>query len=180
MRTLYRFTFFLSTLFTALLLTGCSPTGNLPATLNVISEACAAATVAIPIIEASGVVQTGIGNIVLAYTSAVSTAASESSAELLTTDTAAQKATKITGYFASVAVPALGPTIGPEVQTLVQAISAAVNLFLSQFNSASALKAIQSGAADHLKLSAGDRHALGGLHNKLAALAVKAKGLIKP
>jgi hypothetical protein len=178
MPTLYRFTL-LSTLISALFLGGCS-TGNLPTTLNVISEACAAATVAIPLLEAANVIPTGIGNIVLAYTSAVSDAASKASAELLTTDTAAEKATKITQYFAAVAVPALGPTVGPEVQAIVNAIASAVNLFISQFNSPSALKAIKGGTADHLKLTAGDRHALGGLKGKLAAMSAKAKGLIKP
>jgi hypothetical protein len=178
MKLFYQFTL-ISTIISTLLTSGCS-TGGLPTTLAVISDACTAATFAIPLLEASGVIPVGIGNIVLAYTGAVSDAASKSSAELLTTDTAAQKATKITEYFAAVAVPALGPTVGPEVQALVQAIASAVNLFISQFTSPSAKTAISSGAADHLKLSAGDRHALGGLQKKLAATAAKSKGLIKP
>jgi hypothetical protein len=177
MKLLYQLTL-ISTIITTLFTSGCS-TGGLPTTLAVISDACEAATIAIPLLEASGVVPSGIGNIVLAYTGAVSDAASKSSAELLTTDTAAEKATKITSYFASVAVPALGPTVGPEVQALVNAIASAVNLFLTQFDSPSAKKVLASPAADHLKLSMGDRHALGGLEKKFVATSAKAKGLIK-
>jgi hypothetical protein len=176
MKLFYQFTL-ISTIISTLFTSGCS-TGGLPTTLAVISDACTAATFAIPLLEASGVIPAGIGNIVLAYTGAVSDAASKSSAELLTADTAAIKATKITEYFAAVAVPALGPTVGPEVQALVNAISSAVNLFISQFTSPSAVKAIKAGTVPALTM--GDRHAIGGLQKKFADTSVKAKGLIKP
>ena len=176
MKIFYQFTL-ISTIISTLLTSGCS-TGGLPTTLAVISDACTAVTIAIPLLESSGVIPAGIGNIVLAYTGAVSDAASKSSAELLTTDTAAITATKITCYFANVAVPALGPTVGPEVQALVNAIASAVNLFVSQFTSPAAIKAIKAGTVPALTM--GDRHAIGALQKKFAETSVKAKGLIKP
>jgi hypothetical protein len=174
MKTLYQSTL-IFTILTTLLFTGCSA----PAPLMLISDACTAATVAIPILEAGGVIQPGIGNIILAYTASVSEAASKSSAELLTNDTTAQKSEKIIGYFAAVATPALGPTVGPEVEAIVKAIESAVNLFLSQFNTPHAKKLVSEHGGERVKLSSGDRHALGALRNKFDQTAVKAKGLIK-
>jgi hypothetical protein len=168
-----------SLLIAALLLAGCTPTTTLSTSLTVLSDACEAATVAIPLLESTGVIQPGVGNIVLAYTAAVSKAASESSAELLTTDSTAVKGTKIIGYFAGITVPALGPSVGPEVQALVNAITGALQAFLVNFTSPSAKAAIASGQADRFKLSSGDRHAIGGLQKKLAGTAAKAQGLIK-
>ena len=162
----------------ALLLVGCTVT-QISVSLAVVSDACEAATLAVPILEATGILDSGIGNIVLAYTGAVSTAASQSGTELLTSDTAAVKDEKIIGYFAQVAVPALGPTVGPEVQAIVSAISSAVNLFLAQFNSPSALKAIKNGMADQFKLGSGDRRNIGALSKKLVDTSAKAKTLIK-
>jgi hypothetical protein len=165
-------------LIAALILCACS-VSQLSVSLAVVSDATEAATLAVPILESTGVLPTGIGNIIIAYAQSVSTAASQSSAELLTSDSAAVKAEKITGFFANVAVPALGSTVGPEVQAIVQAISSAVNLFLSQFNSPSAKLAIKTGVADKYKMSSGDRHAIGGLQKKFAATAVKCQSLMK-
>lgn len=168
-----------STLYLAiLLLCGCSISG-ISVSLTAISDACAFATVTVPILEASGVLPTGIGNIILAYTGAVSNAASQSSAELLSTDPPAVQATKIISYFSAVAVPALGPTVGPEVQSIVTAINAAVDLFVQQFKSPRAQAALKSGALNHQKLSMGDRHTLGSLKSKFDATSAKCKGLIK-
>lgn len=177
MKLFYRATF-LVTILSTLLFEGCS-TSTPSISLTVVSDACVAATVAIPILEASGVLPSGIGNIILAYTGAVSDAASQSSTELLSTDSPAVQATKIIGYFSAVAVPALGPTVGPEVQSIVNAISAAVDLFVQQFKSPAAQKAIKSGALDHQKLSMGERHALGSLKGKFDTISQKCKGLMK-
>jgi hypothetical protein len=117
----------------------------------------------------------------MAYTGAVSTAASQSAAELLTKDSIAVMDTKIIGYFDGIAVPALGPTVGPEVVALVNAITSAVQLFLSQINSPTAVKLAHSvEGSKPLSLSMGDRHALGALQKKLTAISEKAKSMIKP
>jgi len=173
--------FLLSLIFVAVLILSACSTSQLSTDLTVLSDACTAATVAVPIVEASGILPSGIGNIILAYTGAVSTAASQSAAELLTKDPVSVMDTKIIGYFADVAVPALGPTVGPEVQALVNAIASAVQLFLSQINSPTAVKLAHSvEGSKPLSLSMGDRHALGGLQKKLAATSIKAKSMIKP
>jgi hypothetical protein len=169
-----------SLLLAVLILSACS-TSQLSTDLTIVSDACSAATIAVPVLEASGVLPTGIGNIILAYTGAVSTAASQSAAELLTKDPVSVMDTKIIGYFADVAVPALGPTVGSEVQALVNAIASAVQLFLSQINSPAAVKLAHSvEGSKPLNLSTGDRHALGSLQKKLAATSIKAKSIIKP
>jgi hypothetical protein len=169
-----------SLLLAGLILSACS-TSQLSTDLTIVSDACSAATIAIPVLEASGVLPTGIGNIILAYTGAVSTAASQSAAELLTKDSIAVMDTKIIGYFDGIAVPALGPTVGPEVVALVNAITSAVQLFLSQINSPAAVKFAHSvEGSKPLSLSMGDRHALGALQKKLTATSIKAKSMIKP
>jgi hypothetical protein len=167
-----------SALLLILLLAGCSTT-PLSKTLNDIEEATDVATIAIPALEASGVLQTGIGNIVLAYSSAISMAASQASTELLSSNSPAIQAEKIIGYFAAVATPALGPNVSAEVQAIISAISSAVNIFVAQFKEPAAQKAIQSGALDHQKLSIGDRRAIGSIKEKFVTTGAKAKGLIK-
>jgi hypothetical protein len=162
-----------------LLLSSCSTTG-LSISLTVVSDACAAAAVTIPLLEGAGLVPPGIGNIILAYTGAVSDAASQSATELLSTDTALIQSEKIIGYFAAVAVPALGPTIGPEVAAIVKAIEAAVNLFIAQFKSPMVQSAIKHGTLNGVKLGTGDRRALGSLKSKFQATSAKCKTLMKP
>lgn len=159
----------------ALILCGCST----PAPLTLIADACDAAIITIPILEATGIVPTGIGNIILAYASAASEAASKSAAELLTKDTAAQKAEKITQYFAAAAAPLLPGNVGPEALAIVKAIESAVNLFLTQFNGPAGKKAMQNGTADQVHLSMGERHGISAVQKRLLATSVKAKGLIK-
>jgi hypothetical protein len=169
-----------STLLIAVLILSACSTSQLSTDLNIVSDACAAATIAVPVLEATGLLPVGIGNIILTYTGAVSTAASQSAAELLSKDSVAVMDTKIIGYFADIAVPALGPTVGPEVQALVNAIVSAVQLFLSQINSPAAVKFAHSvEGSKPLRLSIGDRHALGGLQKKLAGTAAKAQSLVK-
>jgi phage-related protein len=162
----------------SLLLAACS-TGALPTTLTVIEDACEAANVTIPILEAAGTVTPAIANTILTYTSSVATAASQASQELLSTDSAAVQASKIIADFAAVAIPALGPTVGPEVQGIVSAIEAAVNLFVNQFKAPAAQKAIASGALDHQKLASGDRRKIGQLQKKFTSTASTAKSLVK-
>ncbi len=159
------------------LLAACS-TGSLSASLTVIEDACEAANVTVPILEASGVIPVAIANSILSYSGSIATAAAQASQELLTTDPAAEQATKIIADFAAVAIPSLGP-VGPEVQAIVNAIKAAVDLFVNQFKSPTAQKTIRSGALDHQRLGMWDRRRLGQLHNKFTATASKSKSLIK-
>ncbi len=161
-----------------LALTACT-ISQLSISLAIVSDATTAATIAIPILETAGVVPAPIGNLILDYTAAVGDACSQSSTELLTADTAAIKSEKIIGYFATVAVPALGPTVGPEVAAIIKAIESAVNLFLSHFTTPHARAMIASGAVDGVKLSTGDRRAIGSLQKKFAATAAKARALKK-
>jgi hypothetical protein len=176
MKNFYRVTL-ISTILLAL--TGCSPSTDISIALTVVSDACEAANITVPVLEASGVLPSGIGNIILAYTAAISDAAASASTELVSSDPPAEQASKIIAYFAAVAVPVLGPTVGPEVQSIVNAISAAVNLFVNQFKSPAAQKAIKSGALDHQKLSWSERRVIGGLHGRFVASASKARTLIQ-
>ena len=176
MKNFYRVTL-ISTILLAL--TGCSPSTDISISLTVISDACQAANVLVPVLEASGVIPSGIGNIILAYTAAISDAAASASTELVSTDPPAVQASKIIADFAAVAVPVLGPTVGPEVQSIVNAISAAVNLFVEQFKSPAAQKAIKSGALDHQKLSFSERHTIGGLRSKFVSSAARSRSLIQ-
>lgn len=164
--------------FLIILLAACA-TGTLPTALTVISDACAAANVTVPILEASGVIPSPVANVILTYTSATATAAAQASQELLSTDPASVQAAKIIGDFAAVAIPSLGPTVGPEAQAIVQAIEAAVNLFVNQFKSPTVQKALRSGALDHQKLGYWDRHKLGGMQKKFTDLAAESKALMK-
>lgn len=111
-------------------LTGC---GSPVTLLDAVVTVTAAAVTAIPLLEAAGVIPAPTAQIILEYTDAVNKAAMQALTEEATGDTPAQKAEKIAGYFAAVAVPGLGPTVGPEAQAIVQAIIQAVNAFLVQF-----------------------------------------------
>lgn len=160
----------------ALILCACS-VSQLSVSLSVLQDALASAPVIIPVLEATGEVPVGIGNIVLAFASAESTAASQASAELLTNDPAAVKSAKIIGYFAAVQLP---PGVNsPQAQGIINAIEAAANLFLSQFTSLSAQAAIKSGVADRYAMSSGDRHSIGTMQKKFSATAAKCQALMK-
>lgn len=134
------------------ILTGC---GSPVTLLDTIITATAAAATAIPLLEAAGVIPAPTATIILDYADAVNKAAMQSLNEEATSDTTAQKTEKIIGYFATVAVPALGPTAGPEAQAIIQAIVDAVNAFLVQFKNPKVIAA--AGANFKMDQAAGSR-----------------------
>lgn len=132
------------------ILTGC---GSPTTLLDVVVTATAAAATAIPLLEAAGVIPAPTATIVLDYVDAVNKAAEQALNEEATTDTPAQKAEKIAGYFAAVAAPALGPTVGPEVQAIVNAIIQAVNAFTTELKNPKMIAAAAAGK--NYKMDAG-------------------------
>jgi hypothetical protein len=132
------------------ILTGC---GSPTTLLDVVVTATAAAATAIPLLEAAGVIPAPTATIVLDYVDAVNKAAAQALNEEATADTPAQKAEKIAGYFAAVAVPALGPTVGPEVQAIVNAIIQAVNAFTTELKNPKMIAAAAAGK--NYKMDAG-------------------------
>jgi len=110
------------------LLAGCTSSSLIVA----LDVAEVAASSAVPVIDAFAP-QLGAPTVTLAtnYAKAVSTACSESVAELSSTDSKAVQDTKIAGYFAS-AVISLPAGVASEVQAVIDAVGAAVQVILTE------------------------------------------------
>ena len=113
-----------------LFLVGCSTTPVISA-LNGVVVATEVASVAIPALASSGVIPPPIALLVQAYIGAAGQAASQSAAELKSSDTNSIKASKIISIFATIAVPVIPSDADPRVAAYIQGISAAINAFIA-------------------------------------------------
>jgi hypothetical protein len=98
--------------------------------LEALDVVVTAAQVAIPALASAGAISSEDSDKILAYLSAVNTAAGQAATELASSDSSALKATKIAGFFAAAAKPVLSGAASQKVITIVQGIDAAVSALL--------------------------------------------------
>jgi len=156
---------------------GGSTTSNLVTALNAVADAASVAVVVTQGLVSTGTVSQADATLVATYSTAISTAASQSITELGTTDTNVVKIGKITADFAAVVAPNVpgGAAIAP----LILAITSAVQIFMSQLNSAPVVAAAK--AAPHapvsLVLSGADKTLLKKTQATAASTVLKANVL---
>ncbi len=113
----------------SLITTACNPLGNLELVIT-------AAQVAIPAISAAGAIPPNTSAEIVKYLGAVNTAVGQTTTELASTDSSAQKATKITGFFAAAAIPVLPTGTDQRIVSVIQSVDAAIGVFLTSIGSA--------------------------------------------
>jgi hypothetical protein len=158
----------------ALTTVGCTPTSNLVTTLNAVADAASVAVVVAQGLAAAGKISPADAALIATYASGVSTAVTESITELSSSDTNPIKITKISGFFAAVAVPAIpgGSALAPYITAIVQVVTQ----FIGQLNSSTVLTAAKVAPKAPLKLTMGDKMALHKTKKKAdATIAVAAK-----
>lgn len=128
----------------------------------------AAAEAAMTTLEATGQIDPATATKITNYLTAVSTATSYAATELQSSDTPAQKATKIVQEFASVTAPVLPPGTAQTIISVVQAVTQAVANFLASIQPASAVS-----GSPALTLSSADRSKLQSIHARSEALKTR-------
>ena len=155
---------------------GLGTTSGLITALNVVSDAANVAVVLTSSLAAAGKVDPAVAAEVSAYATGIGTAVNTAVSELNSSDPNPQKILVITTAFANVAVPALGVN-APEVSAVIKAVSVAVQLFLSQLNSAGVTALARTAPAAAIRLTGADKSALKAIHKKTAETLAKAAAL---
>ncbi len=104
---------------------------QLTVSLNVVSDAAAAAAVTAPILAVSNVIPSASANLIVTYAGEISAAVVKVDAELATADSDAVKASTIVADFAAIVVPNI-PGAPANAVALVNGIANAVTLFITQ------------------------------------------------
>jgi hypothetical protein len=109
----------------------CQPSTALVSSLQAVE---AAAEAAVPVLSATGYIPAPLVPVVETYLNAVSVATAKTVAELDSTDTSAQKAAAIEGYWVGVVVPGLPSSVSASAVAEIQAVNAAVQAFLAHLH----------------------------------------------
>ena len=99
--------------------------------LTALEAVITAAQVAIPALSATGAIPAATATLIVNYLDTVNTAVGQTATELATADTAAQKATKIAGFFATAVKPALPAGTPQNVVSIIQAVDIAITALLT-------------------------------------------------
>jgi hypothetical protein len=158
----------------AMITSACNVSGPILALDGVVAASTAAVAI-VSALEVTGKVDAVTGSLVTSYASAVSKAASESVSELQSTDTNAVKFSKISAFFAAVAVPSLGNTNVTAVVNALQSIITAVNSFLQQLHGTVPTGLTVSHNAKAFKLSKSDLKKLDQIKTKADKLVESVK-----
>jgi hypothetical protein len=155
---------------------GSGTTSTLITALSVVSDAANVAVVITSSLAAAGEVDPAVAAAVSAYATGIGTAVNTAVAELNSSDPNPQKILVITTAFANVAVPAFGPD-AVLVSAAIKAVSAAVQLLLSQLNSAGVTALARTAPTATISLTGPDKSALQAIKKKTAETLVKAAAL---
>ena len=145
---------------------GTGTTSTLITALNVVSDAANVAVVITSSLAAAGEVDPVVAAAVSAYATGIGTAVN-TVAELNSSDPNPQKILVITTAFANVAVPAFGPD-ALLVGAAIKAVSAAVQVLLSQLNSAGVTALARTAPRATISLTGRDKSALKAIKKKTA------------
>jgi hypothetical protein len=155
---------------------GSGTTSGLITALNVVSDAANVAVVLTSSLAAAGKVDPAVAAEVSAYATGIGTAVNTAVSELKSSDPNPQKILIITTAFANVAVPAFGPN-APEISAVIAAVSAAVQLLLSQLNSAGLTALARTAPTATPSLTRADKSALKAIQKQTAETLAKAAAL---